>query len=142
MGEAVSDEVRKFFERLERVSGNGDGAVESFAPVFLNADPVGEQAVTREALLAARPMREGMFRSMGVSGLHLESIAETKLGADHVLAQVTWVADGLKPGEEPLVLHTTYVLHRTGEDLQIIFYLNHQDLSALAAARQADRSGS
>lgn len=143
--------VRAFFERFERAGKEDpEDAVACFAPVFLSADPTATQPLTREELRAALPYRERMFASMGVSGLRLGALSEEALGENHLLVRAQWITEpaagghGNSPGDgagtggegdDVLTLDSTYVLQRAADGtLQIVFYLNHQDMAALAAA--------
>ena len=131
----VSDEVRLFFEEFERNSGdlNLDGIGAQFADVFMNADPERVVPVPKAAFLAALPQREKMFSGIGVTRIRLASVRETVLDSLHTLAATDWIAE-LKDGDE-LPLASTFVLRRQGASFVVVFYLNHQDIGRLIAAR-------
>jgi hypothetical protein len=131
----VSDDVQRFFDEFERNSSdlNVDAIGAQFADGFLNADPERASPVPRAAFLAALPKRQAMFDSIGVTRIRLVSVRETVLDSMHTLAATEWIA-ALKGGDE-LPLASTFVLRREGESFVVIFYLNHQNIGEVIAAR-------
>jgi hypothetical protein len=133
---AVSPEVEAFFAEFERAGNVLDlTSIETqYAPFFLSADPNGTQPVPREALLAALPKRREMFASVGGTVAHLTGIRETPLDASYVLVDTDWAMSVGTDGE-PIHLSSTFILRKEGHELRIVFYLNHQDVTALIASR-------
>jgi hypothetical protein len=131
----VSDEVRLFFEEFERNSTdlNLDRIGAQFADVFMNADPERAGPVPKAAFLAALPQREKMFSAIGVNRIRLLAVRETVLDPMHTLAATDWIAE-LKDGDE-LPLASTFLLRRKGASFVVVFYLNHQDIGRVIAAR-------
>jgi hypothetical protein len=102
-----------------------------FNDVFLNLDPASAAPVSREALLAALPMRSQYFGSFGVEGMDLDTVVETPLDAIHTLARTTWSVR-FSPGvtATPLTVASTFLLRRGDDGWRIVVYLNHQDVTA------------
>jgi hypothetical protein len=102
-----------------------------FHDVFLNLDPASAASVSREALLAALPMRAKYFGSLGVDGMDLATVAETPLDAIHTLARTTWSVR-FSPGvtATPLTVSSTFLLRHGDDGWRIVAYLNHQDVTA------------
>jgi hypothetical protein len=136
----VSAEVRSFFDRFEQASDtlDVDTIATQFAQVFMNADPNGVAAVPRDAFLAALPRRQELFDRMGVGAIRLTALTETWLDEGYVLVHTQWTADLRDQSREPLGLSSSFILRRDGESLAVVFYLNHQDIRALAQSRATD----
>jgi hypothetical protein len=133
----ISSGVRDFFARFER-AGNRldlDEISRQFADPFMSADPGGVQAVPKAAFLAALPAREKLFASIGATGMRLTAITETPLDDHYVLVDTRWETE---PATSATVtLASAYILRRTGDgDLQVVFYLNHQDVMEVIRAAQ------
>ncbi len=112
-----SNEVSDFFAQRLR-----------FAPEFMNADPNGVALVVRDELAEALPKRKAMFEAAGVGPLTLRSLTDTVLDDNYVLAETTWAGPIAGGGEFETA--ATYILRRTPEGLEIVFYLNHVDVPA------------
>ena len=145
MSASLNAEIRSFFSRFEQASNDGDseGLGELFCDAFMNLDPNSATPVPREVLLATLPAREKLFGSIGIQGADLETVAETPLDADHVLVETTWRTRfaGTAPSQDPLTLHSTFLLHREDGRWRIAVYLNHQDIVAVIRERSAAPDG-
>lgn len=139
MSDQISSDVRDFFARFEQ-AGNRldlDEISGQFADPFMSADPNGVQAVPKAAFLAALPAREKLFASIGATGMRLTGITETPLDDHYILVDTQWETEPATSETEPLSLSSAYVLRRTEDDtLQIVFYLNHQDIMEVIRAAQ------
>ncbi len=133
--ELVSDDVRVFFDEFERNSSamDLDAIGRQFADVFMSADPAGVVPVPKAAFLAVLPKREKMFSSAGVTRIRLTAVRETALDSKYALATTDWIAE-LSDGDE-IPLMSTFILRREGSSLVVVFYLNHQDIGQVLAAR-------
>ncbi|MDN3359566.1 hypothetical protein [Actinomadura sp. DC4] len=134
----ISDDVRDFFARFE-TAGNRldlDEISGQFAETFMSAEPGGVRAVPKAAFLAALPARERLFASIGATGMRLTRIAETPLDDRYVLVDTEWETEPVT--DESLTLSSAYVLHRAEDgSLQVVFYLNHQDIMEVLRERAA-----
>ena len=116
--------VRVFLEAL-----GGEGGTALFHDPFLSLDPSAAVVVGRQQLAAALPARGRMFAQAGVTGLELRDVDVRRLDARHLLAETTWES---APGSSrPVSLSSTYLLRQTGERLEAVVYLNHQDVGAV-----------
>ena len=140
MPNEVSAEVRAFFDRFERASEilDVDTIASLFAEVFMSADPKGVTAVPRDAFVAALPQRQKLFDLMGASTIRLTALTETRLDDNYVLVHTQWAADLRDPAHPPLELSSSFLLRQDGESLAVVFYLNHQDILAVARSRATD----
>jgi hypothetical protein len=129
-------EVRAFFDEFERNSAElaVDRISAQFADTFMNADPQRVMAVPRAAFIAALPQREKMFQAAGISRVRLASVRETVLDPMHVLAATDWIAESTDGAE--ITLASTFILRRQGSSFVVVFYLNHQDITTVLAARR------
>jgi hypothetical protein len=121
----LSPDVKAFLERPNR----------RFADVFMNADPNRCTPVERASLGDLLPRRRELFQSAGAGPLRLVEGSDEALDDDYVLARTSWETR-LRDGGS-LRLRSTFILRRTDDDFEVVFYLNHQDLPALLAGRAA-----
>jgi hypothetical protein len=142
----MDDWVEDFFD-LFNGSAASDPALRArmVADQFMVLDPTAARAVTREQFLSALPMRQPMFARLGVDRLVLVTCEVTTLDERHVLARTGWRPD--PEWEDGTVLRSDFVLRRVRAEAepdhdspsrdyaQMVMYLNHQDLDALAASR-------
>jgi hypothetical protein len=139
LSDQISSDVRDFFARFEQ-AGNRldlDEISGQFADTFMSADPGGVTAVPKAAFLAALPAREKLFASIGATGMRLTGITETPLDDHYILVDTQWETEPSTSETEPLSLSSAYVLRRTEDDrLQVVFYLNHQDITEVIRAAQ------
>ena len=140
MPTAVRPSVREFFERYERASDTLDTSAinEAFHDTFLNLDPGSAKPVRREQLIAALPMRERLFASIGATGMALSGMEETPLDDLHTLVETQWtVRFDPSADQAPLILESAFLLRLDGGRWRIVLYLNHHDVGALIAARRS-----
>jgi hypothetical protein len=132
---SLTAEVRAFFDEFERNSAELaiDRIAAQFADTFMNADPQRAMPVPKAAFIAALPQREKMFEAAGISRVRLASVRETVLDPMHVLAVTDWIAESTDGAEIPLA--SSFILRRQGSSFVVVFYLNHQDITAVLAAR-------
>ncbi|HTC69834.1 MAG TPA: hypothetical protein VK662_09725 [Acidothermaceae bacterium] len=149
MTSTVRPDVSAFFQQYGQAGNVLDIGVltECFFDTFLNLDPNVATPVKREVLIAALPMREKLFGSIGAEGLDLTHLRETPLDEMHTLVRTTWaVRFAPDIGATPLSLDATFLLRRAdGGEWRIVMYLNHHDVQAtirehiaLPADRNAD----
>jgi hypothetical protein len=136
MTTVVRPSVAEFFERFDRAGEASDSvdAAALFHSTMLTLDPASVGAVTREQIVASLPMRRRFFAELGISRMRLDSLAESPIDDRHTLVRSAWrlettpdsaVANGT-------LFTATYLLRMVGDAWQIVVYLNHQDLRALA----------
>lgn len=122
------DDVRSFFATFEAASGAGDTAAlgACFAETFLAGDAEGARPVPREAFLAALPTRLAAATAAGLGPAALVDLEIDRLDEHWAVARTRWLAP--RPGSEPLVMASTYLLHRRDGAVRITAYLNHEGL--------------
>jgi hypothetical protein len=103
----------------------------------MSADPSGVTAVPRPAFLAALPQRQKLFDAIGARALRLTELTETRLDDSYLLVETQWSAElDTRSGQhDTMSLSSSFILRRQADSLKIVFYLNHQDIHALANAR-------
>jgi hypothetical protein len=135
----ISSDVEDFFARFQQ-AGNEldlDEISGQFADPFMSADPGGVKTVPKAAFLAALPAREKLFASAGAKGMRLTGITETPLDDHYILVDTRWETEPATSETEPLFLSSAFILRRTGDHrLQVVFYLNHQDIMEVIRAAQ------
>lgn len=134
MTSTARPDVSAFLQRYGQAGNTQDVRVlsECFFDTFLNLDPAAATPVKREMLIAALPMREKLFGSIGAEGLDLTVLSETPLDEMHTLVRTTWsVRFAAGSSARPLNLDATFMLRRAaGGDWRIVMYLNHHDVQA------------
>jgi hypothetical protein len=128
----MTDEIRKFFETFEQTSAGGDidRMVALFADPFMSADSTGVRVVQAGEFRAALPKRKQLFSAIGCTSTKLTSVEETPLDDRYVMAKTVWRWEFPAPAE-PIVLASTYIIRRGGDELQIVFYLTGDVMSVL-----------
>ena len=129
----VSSEVKSFFEEFEQLSDtlDTDGMSRLYSDTFMAADPNGARPVPKAAFLAMLPKRKEMFASSGYASSTLTDITETPLDDSYVLVDTKWIMKALDPAKkQDIELASSFILRRTDNSFEIVFYLNHQDITA------------
>jgi hypothetical protein len=127
------DQVKEFFGRYEKANSSADaGAIgELYADIFMFGGTNGVQVIHREDFLKVVPKRKAYFSSLGLSETTLHSVEVQPMSSKYLQAQVTWrmtLRD--ESGERSLDALATYVLMlENGEELSIVFQVDHQDLA-------------
>lgn len=134
------DQVKEFFGRYERANSSSDAAAigELYAEIFMFGGANGVQVIHREDFLKVVPKRKAYFSSLGLSETALNSVEAEAMSSKYAWAKVTWrmtLRD--KSGERNLDALATYVLMRSnGEELSIVFQVDHQDLATVIQEMQ------
>jgi len=135
MAEA-SKEIREFFDAYAKATGSLDLAFfeSAYGDTFMFASPGGVQAVKREDFLKVVPRRASFFRGAGLVASELSRLEEMGLDETHTLIQTRWSLRFEKDAGRPIIEETaaTYVLRRHQGSWQIVFQLDHQDLTKRA----------
>ncbi len=124
--------VQEFFERFQ-TAGDALDKPEletQFHDFFIYAQPSGVSLIQRIDFLKALDARKQYFLSLGLTKIEMLKVEPTELNEQYILAKV-WFQfhfqkqDGNKIS---IPLTSSYVLARTQNSYQIIFYLNDYDL--------------
>jgi hypothetical protein len=132
----LNGRVRDFFDQYEQANAEFDVAkiAALYGDVFLFGGPQGVQAVKKEDFVKVLPKRKEFFKAAGLASSRVASVEASALDSKYTLAKVVWKMRFERAGS-PLVesdAFTTYVLSASDDSLQIIFQLDHQDLSKKA----------
>lgn len=135
----MSQTIHAFFEEFQRCNSDGDTEklARLYAPVFLAAGANGVQAVKSADLALAIPKRRQMLEAIGCRPAILVSLEETELDDRYTMARMRWQWR-VERGEAATVeitLGSTVILQRSGEGLQIVLYLNHEDIVSVLRQR-------
>ena len=132
MAEA-SSAVRALFEAYAKATDSADPAffATAYGETFMFAGPASFQAVKRDDFLKVIPKRRAFFAAVGLTATEVSSIDERPLDEHHLLVRVGWTFRFESHREQPIVDEgaATYVLRRQDTGLQIVFQLDHQDLT-------------
>ena len=132
MAEA-SGVVTEFFEEYASAANSTDPAffATAYSETFMFAGPATVQAVKRDDFLKVVPKRRAFFATVGLAATTVSSIDESPLDEHHLLVRVHWTFRFERNPAGPIVEEgaATYVLRRQDSQLQIVFQLDHQDLT-------------
>ena len=132
MSEA-SSAVRELFEEYARATASADPAffATAYAESFMFAGPAAVQAVKRDDFLKVIPKRRAFFATVGLAATEVSSIDERPLDEHHLLVRVGWTFRFDRDPARPIVEEgaATYILRRQDSRVQIVFQLDHQDLT-------------
>lgn len=126
--------VRQFFDAYERANADFDLAKIAvlYGEVFMFGGPQGVQAVKKEDFVKVLPKRKEFFKAAGLASSQVASVEASALDSKYTLARIAWTMRFERAVGAPIESDalTTYVLSKEGDSLQIVFQLDHQDLSA------------
>jgi hypothetical protein len=129
----VSENIKKFFEDFERSSNNLDIELiaSQYNDSFMFANSQGAQSVKKEDFLKVIPKRHGFFKTIGLTSSKIRLLEETRLDDNYIMVKAYWNMKYEKASEQPIVdeISATYVLFQQENILQIMFQLDHQDLT-------------
>jgi len=128
--------MREFFDAYARAADSVDLTFfeSAYAETFMFAGPAGVQAVKRDDFLKVLPRRKAFFASIGLTGTQVSRLDETMLDELHTMVRVEWALRFEKAPRPPIVDQSsaTYVLRRNEPSAQIVFQIDHQDLTRRA----------
>ena len=132
MAEA-SKTIKEFFDAFAKATASLDLAFfgTAYGDTFLFAGPGGVQAVKRDDFLKIVPKRGAFFKAAGLVVSEVRSLEEMRLDEKHTMVQAQWRLRFEKESGRPTVadIAATYVLRRQEHSLQVVFQLDHQDLT-------------
>ena len=130
---AVSENVQTFFENYEKGISLSDSDLlgKLYAETFMFAGQQGSQAVKRDDFLKVVPKRSAFFKTIGLVSSTIRALEETRLDDDYLLIKVYWIMRFEKDAQPPVFDENsaTYILFEHEHALQIVFQLDHQDLT-------------
>ena len=124
--------IRDFFDAYARATGSLDVTWlgSAYGETFMFAGPGGVQSVKREDFLKVVPKRGAFFRSAGLVASEVHRLEETRLDQKHTMVQAHWTLRFQKnAGIVVEEIAATYVLRWQEDAWQIVFQLDHQDLT-------------
>lgn len=129
----LNSQVRQFFDAYERANAEFDVAkiAALYGNVFMFGGPQGAQGVKKEDFVKVLPKRKEFFKGAGLSSSRVASVEVSSLDSKYTLARVAWKMRFERASVAPVEsdAFTTYVLSTEADSLQIVFQLDHQDLS-------------
>ena len=129
----ASDIVREFFEGFEKASNALDLEIlgSQYGDSFMFASPQGAQSIKKDDFLKVLPKQKGFFRTIGLISSKITALEETRLDKNYVMVKTYWNMQFEKNPGQSIVdeISATYVLFQQENILQIVFQLDHQDLT-------------
>jgi hypothetical protein len=125
-------EVKSFFTHYEAANAIFDmeQIADCYAEVFMFGGLDGVQCVKKEDFLKVLPRRKE-FRSRGLVASNIDSLAASSLDSKYTLVKVVWNMRFDRGAGEPIYSQNSasYILSTTNDRLQIVFQIDHQDLT-------------
>ena len=126
-------EVKSFFTGYETANAIFDveQIAACYADAFMFGGPDGVQCVKKEDFLKILPRRKEFFRSRGLVSSNIDSLEGSTLDAKYTLVKVIWNMRFDRDASEPIYSQNaaSYILSRTDNPFQIVFQIDHQDLT-------------
>jgi hypothetical protein len=126
-------EVKSFFTRYEAANAIFDveQIAACYAEVFMFGGPAGVQCVKKEDFLKVLPRRKEFFRSRGLVSSNIDSLAASTLDSKYTLVKVVWNMRFDRGASEPIYSQNaaSYILSGANDRFQIVFQIDHQDLT-------------
>ena len=129
----MDEKVREFFARYEKANTEFDvpEIASLYADVFLFGGPQGVQSIKKDDFVKVLPRRKDFFKSLGLASSKVKRIEASELDSNYILTKVVWKMriDGVDKAPAEIETSATYVLWNSGNCLQIVFQVDHQDLA-------------
>jgi hypothetical protein len=126
-------EVKHFFTGYETANAIFDveQIAACYAEVFMFGGPEGVQCVQKEDFLKVLPRRKEFFRSRGLVSSTIDSLEASALDSKYTLVRVIWNMRFDRSASAPIYSQNaaSYILSRANDRFQIVFQIDHQDLS-------------
>lgn len=126
-------EVKSFFNGYEAANALFDveQIAACYAEVFMFGGPEGVQCVKKEDFVKVLPRRKEFFRSRGLVSSKIDALEASTLDSKYTLVKVGWNMRFDRRAIEPIYCQNTasYVLSRANDRFQIVFQIDHQDLT-------------
>jgi ketosteroid isomerase-like protein len=129
----LNAKVREFFDGYE--SANAEFEVQKiaafYADLFMFGDPQGVRCVKKEDFVRVFPRRKEFFQSVGLVSSKIESLEASGLDSKYALAKAVWKMRFERGTGQPVDSQNsaTYILSAAGDSFQIVFQIDHQDLT-------------
>jgi len=122
-----------FFRLYEQANSDFDIQLISrlYADTFMFANPQGVQAVKKEDFVKLLPRRKDFMKAAGLLSSRIDSVAVAKLDSKYLLAKTVWnMRVRANNGDEVTgKTSATYILSTVGDSFEIVFHVDHQDLT-------------
>ena len=129
----ASGAVKEFFEAYVKATDSADSPFlgSAYGETFMFASPGAVLAVKRDDFLKVVPKRRAFFAAAGLVASDVRSLEETLLDEHHLLVKTGWTFRFVRDPAPPILVEgaATYILRRQDDRLQIVFQLDHQDLT-------------
>jgi len=125
--------AQDFFRLYEQAHSDFDiqSLSKLYADTFLFADPQGVRAVKKEDFVKVLPRRKDFMQAAGLLSSRVDSVTATKLDSKYVLAKTVWSMRVRANNGNEVAGKTsaTYILSLVGDSFEIVFQIDHQDLT-------------
>ena len=128
--------VNSFFARYESANTIFDinQIANCYAEFFMFGGPDGVRCVKKEDFVKMLPKRKDFFRSRGLAASSVDSLEAVALDARYSFVKVIWKMQFARGAAQPVYSQNaaSYVLSRANDGFQIVFQIDHQDLTKRA----------
>ena len=124
--------AEEFFRSYEQANNDFDAQLiaELYANVFMFGNPQGVQAVKKEEFVKVLPRRKDFMQAAGLLSSRIDSVEGTKLDSKYMLVKTVWNMRFRANNGDDVTRKTsaTYILSTSGDSVEIVFQVDHQDL--------------
>lgn len=127
--------VEEFFRRYEQANHDFDvqSIAQLYADTFMFGNLQGIQAVKKEDFMKLLPRRKDFIKTAGLLSSHVDSVVASPLDSRCILVKTVWrMRFRTSNGDEVArSISATYILLTAGDSFEIVFQLDHQDLTKI-----------
>jgi hypothetical protein len=127
--------IQEFVAAFERASATADPAATGalFAPSFLSASPDGVRVLTPDDVMRAIPQRKAMMQKLASRPTSLVRVDAVPMDGYYTTVTTDWRWQFARPDSDDLefTLTSTWIVHRAGDRMQIVFYRSGDLMTAL-----------
>jgi len=122
-----------FFHLYEQANSDFDIQLISklYADTFMFANPQGVHAVKKEDFVKVLPRRKDFMKAAGLLSSRVDSVTATKLDSKYMLVKTVWNMRVRSSHGDDVTGKTsaTYILSIVGDSFEIVFQVDHQNLT-------------
>jgi hypothetical protein len=127
--------VEEFFRRYERANNDFDVDLIAtlYANTFLFGNPQGVQVVKKEDFVKVLPRRKDFMKAAGLLSSRVDSVETSELDSKYMLVKTVWNMSFRANNGDAVTRKSlaTYVLSTIADSFEIVFQLDHQDLTKI-----------
>src|SRR6202049_893396 len=134
--------TEEFFRLYEQANNDFDVQLISklYADTFMFANLQGVQAVKKEDFVKVLPRRKDFMKAAGLLSSRVDFVEATALDSKYMLVKTVWNLRIRANNGDEVASKTsaTYILSTVGDSFEIVFQVDHQDLTKIVQDLRAN----